>query len=486
MSAQLLINALTSETRIALIENGLLQEVHIERPAQQIAAGNIYIGRVNRVMPGIQAAFIDIGLEQAAFLHLSDIVTPPVGKQLPKQITRDIRQLVSQGQHLLVQVVKEPLGTKGARLTTEISLPSRYLVFMPGTALVGISQRITDEAERERLKQLVTAHCDDQDGFIVRTVAEGAQERDLIREMALLKKIWRKIQEKNSKRRTRGLLHSEVPLAQRILRDYVGMPLDAICIDSRPLFETLSHFVVEYAPEMISLLQHYQESQPLFDLYRVEKEIGRALQRNIAMRSGGYVIIEQTEALTTVDVNTGAFVGRGDAAKTILQVNVEAAHVIARQLRLRNLGGIIIIDFIDMVSEQHRQQVLRELESALKRDKTRTTVYGFSALGLVELTRKRTRESLEHILCLPCSTCDGSGRSRSLETIYHDIMRAVVCLQRTKRTAQITLYVSPEMGEVINTRKNYAADRANMCEDTPLIIEVQPRLSREQFSLLAD
>ncbi|MGL5121350.1 MAG: ribonuclease G, partial [Plesiomonas shigelloides] len=401
MTAELLINVTPSETRIAMVEGGVLQEVHIEREAKRGIVGNIYKGKVSRVLPGMQAAFVDIGLEKAAFLHASDIVphTECVADTEQQQFrVRDIAELVRQGQDIMVQVVKDPLGTKGARLTTDITLPSRYLVFMPGASHVGVSQRIESEVERERLKSIVSQQCDELGGFIIRTAAEGVGEAELAQDAAFLKRLWSKVLQRKTRQGSRTTLYGELAIGQRILRDFVGTELARIRVDSRQMFEVLTEFTREYVPELTDKFELYTGRQPIFDLFDIENEIQRVLDRKVELKSGGYLIIDQTEAMTTIDINTGAFVGHRNLEETIFNTNIEATQAIARQLRLRNLGGIIIIDFIDMLSEEHRRRVLHSLEQALGKDRVKTNINGFTQLGLVEMTRKRTRESLEHVL----------------------------------------------------------------------------------------
>ena len=429
MTAELLVNITPSETRVAYIDGGILQEIHIEREARRGIVGNIYKGRVSRVLPGMQAAFVDIGLEKAAFLHASDIMPHTecvAGDEQKNFSVRDISELVRQGQDLMVQVVKDPLGTKGARLTTDITLPSRYLVFMPGASHVGVSQRIDSEAERDRLKAVVSSYCDELGGYIIRTAAEGVGEEELASDAAFLKRLWTKVIERKKRNQTRCRLYGEVALSQRILRDFAGAALDRIRIDSRLTFEHLVEFTGEYIPEMTAKLELYTGKQPIFDLFDVENEIQRSLDRKVELKSGGYLIIDQTEAMTTIDINTGAFVGHRNLEETIFNTNIEATQAIARQLRLRNLGGIIIIDFIDMSNEDHRRRVLHSLEQALSKDRVKTGINGFSQLGLVEMTRKRTRESIEHVLCQDCPVCKGRGTLKTVETVCYEIMREIV------------------------------------------------------------
>lgn len=452
IGAELLINVTPSETRVALVENGVLQEVHLERQGSRSLVGNIYKGKISRVLPGMQAAFVDIGLEKAAFLHASDIVphTECVDRDERAQFrARDIGELVRQGQDILVQVVKEPLGTKGARLTTDITVPSRYLVFMPGSAHVGVSQRIGDEDERARLKETVTPFCDAQGGFIVRTAAEGVGDDELVQDADLLKRLWRKISKRYSEVPSCSPVHEDLHLAFRLLRDFAGMKLERVLVDSQQSFLELKQFSRDLVPELAELLEHYPGGRPIFDLFDVENEIQRALSRKVELKSGGYLIIDQTEAMTTVDINTGGFVGQRSLEETIFNVNLEATQAIARQLRLRNLGGIIIIDFIDMTSEDHQRRVLHSLEQALSLDPAKTSISGFSSLGLVEMTRKRTRESLEHVLCTDCPTCHGRGSIKSVETVCFDILRDIMRMNRAYEADEFVVYASPQVSQAL-------------------------------------
>jgi len=432
MSAELLINVTPSESRVALIENGILQEVHVERHTKRGLVGNIYRGKVSRVLPGMQAAFVDIGLDKAAFLHASDIVihNEVVGEVSTSHIEKhDIRDLVRDGQDIVVQVVKDPIGTKGARLTTDITIPSRYLVFMPSVTHVGVSQRIEDEAERERLKELVAEFCDEEGGFILRTAAEGVSQPELKADAAFLRRLWSKIQQRMKKRRSH-VLYEDLPLARRVLRDFVGTELDRIRIDSNLSHHELGEFTKEYVPEMHSKLEYYPGDRPIFDLNDVENEMQRALERRVDLKSGGYLIIDQTEAMTTIDINTGAFVGHRNLEETIFNTNIEATLAIARQLRLRNLGGMILIDFIDMTNNDHKRRVLNSLEAATSKDRAKINIHGFTSLGLVEMTRKRTRESLEQMLMEPCPHCDGRGSVKTAETICYEIFREILREER--------------------------------------------------------
>ncbi|MCD1124900.1 ribonuclease G [Jinshanibacter sp. LJY008] len=487
MTAELLVNVTPSETRVAFIDGGILQEIHIDRESKRGIVGNIYKGRVSRVLPGMQAAFIDIGLDKAAFLHASDIMphTECIADNEQKQFhVRDITELVRQGQDLVVQVVKDPLGTKGARLTTDITLPSRYLVFMPGAAHVGVSQRIDSEEERERLKQIVAEYCDEMGGFIIRTAAEGVGDEELAQDAAFLKRLWSKVIERKSRGGTKNMLYGELALTQRVLRDFVGESLDRIRVDSRLTYDSLVEFTAEFMPQMTSKLERYTGKQPIFDLYDVENEIQRALDRKVELKSGGYLIIDQTEAMTTIDINTGAFVGHRNLDETIFNTNIEATQAIARQLRLRNLGGIIIIDFIDMTSEDHRRRVLNSLEQALSKDRVKTSVNEFSALGLVEMTRKRTRESLEHVLCGECPSCRGRGRVKTVETVCYEILREIVRVHHAYDADRFLVYASPTVGDALKSEESYSLAEVELFVGKQVKIQIEPLYNREQFDVV--
>lgn len=424
MSEEILINVTPPETRVAVIENGVVQEVIIERAQRLGLVGNIYKGRICRVLPGMQAAFVEVGLERAAFLHASDIVTTD-----GEPNSEDICQLVREGGSVLAQVVKDPLGSKGARLTTNISIPSRYLVFMPALNTIGVSQKIEDEAERQRLRDIMSdfvAQEDKSGGYIARTAAEGVDTEALQADMRFLDRLWVSIKERYREAQVVSLLHEDLPLALRALRDLVTPEVEKVRIDSTETYQRCLAFANKFIPEILDQLECYGRERPLFDLYGVEDEIQKALERKVQLKSGGHLVIDQTEAMTTIDVNTGAFVGHRNLEETIFKNNLEAAQTICRQLRLRNLGGIIIIDFIDMLEEEHRRQVLRALEKCLAKDHARSHITEVSALGLVEMTRKRTRESLEHVLCEPCPCCAGRGSVKTVETTCYEIFREIL------------------------------------------------------------
>lgn len=440
-SEEILINVTPQETRVATVENGALQEVCIERRRNRGIVGNIYKGKVNRVLPGMEAAFVDIGLERAGFLHVSDIDKDirEEGDSIPH-----ISEVLHESQTLLVQVVKDPLGTKGARLTTSISVPSRYLVYMPNSSLIGISVKIEDEAERTRLRSLLS-DCMSENrtgGCIVRTAAEGVDDDELNRDIRFLCTIWDSIQEKAASASTGSVVHEDLPLTLRTLRDMVGDRTLKVKVDSRETYQKLVKFSEKYIPDLPAEIEHYPGERPIFDLYNIDEEIQKALGRKVELKSGGYLIIDQTEAMTTIDINTGAFVGHNNLEETIFRTNLESASAIARQLRLRNLGGIIIIDFIDMETEDHKRQVLRALEKCLERDHARTQVCEVSPLGLVEMTRKRTRESLEHVLCETCTTCNGRGSHKTVETVCYEIFREIIREARLYEESQQLLVMA--------------------------------------------
>jgi len=427
MNEDILINITPQETRVALVLQGAVQELHIERTLTRGLAGNVYLGKVVRVLPGMQSAFIDIGLERAAFLHVADIweARPHDGSNAPPA---PIEKLLFDGQVLTVQVIKDPIGTKGARLSTQISIAGRMLVYLPQDHHIGISQKIEKEADREQLRAKLQSMlpADEKGGYIVRTQAEEASSDDLAADVDYLRKTWGAIVTGARTLPPTTLLYQDLSLAQRVLRDFVHDETASIQVDSRENFLKLVEFAQVYTPSVLSRMAHYTGERPLFDLYGVEEEILRALGRRVDLKSGGYLIVDQTEAMTTIDVNTGGYVGGRNFADTIFKTNLEAAHAIARQLRLRNLGGIIILDFIDMENNEHRNQVLAELKKTLARDRTKVSVSSFSALGLVEMTRKRTRESLAHILCEPCPACAGKGQVKTSRTICYEILRELL------------------------------------------------------------
>jgi ribonuclease G len=488
ISEEILINITPQETRVAIVENGALQEVSIERQSSRGIVGNIYKGKVNRVLPGMEAAFVDIGLEKAGFLHVSDIDTGDESAGAEENTTRPtINELLREGETLLVQVVKDPIGTKGARLTTSISVPSRYLVYMPNSTSVGISVKIEDETERERLKKLIeTCRSESQvGGCIIRTAAEGVDEAELLRDIAFLSKLWGSLLEHAESLPPGSMIHEDLPLSIRTLRDMVGVDTTLVKVDSRETYQRMTDFATRYIPDLPARIEHYPGERPLYDVYNIDDELQRALERQVGLKSGGYLIIDQTEAMTTIDINTGAFVGHHNLEETIFKTNMEASQAIARQLRLRNLGGIIIIDFIDMEHEDHKRQVLKSLEKYLDKDHAKTQVCEVSPLGLVEMTRKRTRESLEHILCEPCKTCHGRGSLKTTETVCYEIFREILREARFYDEARQLLVMANQ--DVVDRLLDEEA--ANLAEletfiKIPVKLQVEAHLSQESYDVV--
>jgi ribonuclease G len=488
MSEEILLNVTPQETRVAIVENGALQEVCIERQRSRGIVGNIYKGKVNRVLPGMEAAFVDIGLEKAGFLHVSDIDVGGDPEDATDSSPRPaINELLREGQTLLVQVVKDPMGTKGARLTTSISVPSRYLVYMPNSPVVGISVKIEDESERERLKSLLeSCRAENQiGGCIIRTAAEGVDEAELKRDIAFLSKLWGSLLEHAEKAPSGSMIHEDLPLSIRTLRDMVGSQTTLVRVDSRETFHKMTQFAARYIPDLPAGIEHYPGERPLFDLYNIDDELQRALARQVSLKSGGYLIIDQTEAMTTIDINTGAFVGHQNLEETIFKTNMEASLAIARQLRLRNLGGIIIIDFIDMERDEHKRQVLKSLEKHLEKDHAKTQICEVSPLGLVEMTRKRTRESLEHVLCETCKTCHGRGSIKTTETVCYEIFREILREARLYDEARQLLVMANQ--DVVDRLLDEEA--ANLAEletfiNIPVKLQVEAHLSQESYDVV--
>ncbi|MFP3977816.1 MULTISPECIES: ribonuclease G [Marinobacter] len=491
MSEEILINVTPVETRVALVENGMLQEAYIERASRKGIVGNIYKGKVVRVLPGMEAAFVDIGLERAAFIHASDVVSSHANTTAPgdgPKTVPDIRTLLREGQSLVVQVTKDPIGTKGARLTTQLSIPSRYLVFMPEVIHVGISQRIEDETERSRLKAIVEQgaemHPDVQGGYIIRTAAEAASEDELLADMNYLHHLSQSIHERIEKVQAPAAVYKDLPLFIRTIRDLIRPQTEKVRIDSRESHQRVMEFVDEFVTEFADKVEYYPGERPIFDLYSVEDEIQKALSRKVQLKSGGYVIIDQTEAMTTIDINTGAFVGHRNLEETIFKTNLEAARAISRQLRLRNLGGIIIIDFIDMEDVEHQRQVHRMLEKMLERDHAKTKITGVSELGLVEMTRKRTTESLGQVLCEPCPICDGRGFLKTSETVCFEIFREILRINRAYDAESYLVMASQSVVDrLVDEESDNVADLETFIAKT-VRFQVEPFYSQEQYDVV--
>jgi len=482
---EILINVTPQETRVAVIEHGVTHELHIERTSARGLVGNIYMGRVVRVLPGMQSAFVDISGERAAFLHVADIWGSRTNGHSGSGGT-PIERLLSEGQNLVVQVIKDPIGTKGARLSTQISMAGRFLVYLPQESHIGISQRIEAEEERqhlrEKLQQLITPG--EKGGFIIRTMAETASDRELECDVAYLRKLWQGIQERARDAAPLALLYQDLNLSMRVLRDFLHEDTARVLLDSRETFQACVEFAAEFTPDIVPRLEHYQGERPLFDLYGVEDEIEKALARRVELKSGGYLIIDQTEALTTVDVNTGGFVGGRSFDDTIFKTNLEAAQVIARQLRMRNLGGIIIIDFIDMDTEEHRNAVLNEFRKALARDRTRMTVNGFTQLGLVEMTRKRTRESLAHVLCVACPVCEGRGELKTAQTVCYQILRELLREARQFDAREFRILASQQVIDMFLDEESQSLAMLSDFITKPVSLQVESAYNQEQFDIV--
>ncbi len=474
MSEEILINITPYEVRAAFVADGVLQEIYIERRLHQGLIGNIYKGKVHRVLPGIQAAFIDIGLERAAFLHVNDIQTQTTSK--------DIRDLLKQGQEILVQVYKDSLGSKGVRVTTQLTIPGRYLVFVPGMHQLAVSQRITDESQRERLMQILTPN--ETGGYIFRTAATIATTDELMEEKEFLPTVWSEILSRNPRAKVGELVYTEMPIELRLLRDKVTDSISKIRVDQLETVSQMREFAKHHLPNLMDRIEHHAGPQPIFDIYSIEAQLQKALHRKVYLKSGGYLIFDQTEAMTTIDVNTGSFLGHGSQEDTIFKTNVEAINVIARQVRLRNLGGIIIIDFIDMSDSQHKTQLLQLLNEALSKDSARTEVSELSSLGLVQLTRKRIRESLERILCVPCPVCQQRGTIKSLETMSYEILRELEQTARHFSWPGFLIMAASPVVEYLCTESVSKINEMELKLGRPIKVQVESTYTQEHYDIL--
>jgi ribonuclease G len=490
MSAEILVNVTPMETRVALIEDGAVQDIYIERTVHNGMVGNIYAGKVVRVLPGMQAAFVDIGVERTSFLHVSDLVAVNNrGRARDAQSAQQISAHLREGEKVIVQVVKDPSGSKGARLTTELSLSTRHLVLLPQTKHIGVSHLIGDATERSRLQQVlgqaaVDAGMDGGQGFILRTAAEGVAVPAIAADLRYLKQVWSVVSERAKMATGPGLLYEDLPLQLRTVRDLARPQVQCVLVDSAECFDVLMTFCESYVPEMVAKVQLYRGERPLFDMHGVEDDIRSALGRRVELESGGYLIIDQTEAMTTIDVNTGSFVGRGNHAETILKTNLEAATALARQLRLRNVGGIVIVDFIDMNNAEHRQQVQRTLEGLLQRDPAHSQVSGVSQLGLVEMTRRRTRDSLQRLLCEACPACEGRGAVKTAETVCYDIFRGIVRLARDRENAALLVLAAPPVVDRLqNVEAAHLAGLGDLLGKA-ITLRAQPNYRQEQFDVV--
>ena len=485
MQEEILINITPQETRVALIQQGAVQELQIERTRQRGIVGNIYLAKVVRVLPGMQSAFVEIGLERTAFMHVADI-----SQQNPQA---QIEKLLFEGQTLLVQVLKDPLGTKGARLTTQLSIAGRNLVYLPPLSRdsgpekqIGVSQRIDNPEERESLKMRLSSliPADEKGGIIVRTSAQDASDIELQHDMHYLRTTWEKILAAVNHQTAPHLLYQDLSLAERVLRDLADEETTQIRIDSAENFEKLKLFASNYMPNLVGKLSLHRGERALFDLYDIDSEINKALGRRVDLKSGGYLMIDQTESMTTIDVNTGSFVGARNLDDTVFKTNLEAAQSIARQLRLRNLGGIIIIDFIDMLTSEHQDSVMHELKRNLERDHARTTVNAFSNLGLVEMTRKRTRESLAHITCEPCPTCSGKGEVKTAQTICYEILREIVREHRQFNPKEFRIVAAPDVIDVFLEEENQFLAMLGDFINKPIRLQAEGSFRQEQYDIV--
>lgn len=462
-----------------MMENGVLQELQIERSSSLGLVGNIYRGVVCRVLPGMQSAFVEVGLQRAAFLHAGDVLACGDAE-------RPIQEVLHEGQTVMVQVIKEPIGTKGARLTTQISIAGRFLVYLPQQEHIGVSQRIEVESERESLKArlLGLLPTDRVGGYIIRTMSEAATDEELLADIDYLNKTWKLIKEKSITVPERTLIFQDLSLPMRVLRDVLCADTEKVRVDSYETYQRLIDFSNLYAIAALDKLVHYQGERPLFDLYSVEQEIDKAMSRKVELKSGGYLIFDQTEALTTVDVNTGSFVSGKNLSDTIFKTNLEAAQSIARQLRLRNLGGIIIIDFIDMDEDVQRAAVLDELQKAVARDRARTGINGFTPLGLVEMTRKRTRESLAHILCEPCSTCKGRGELKTAQTVCYEILRELLREARQFSARELRVLAAPKVIDMLLDEESQSLANLSDFIAKPISLQVETSYAQESFDII--
>lgn len=509
MFTELVINVAEHETRVALLEDGTIVELFVDRKDESNIAGNIYKGRVQRVLPGMQAAFVDIGLNQAAFIHVRDVLggvdqeyegfflenegeenalcDTPVSDEKPNENsakTHLIEEMLAEGQEILVQVSKSPLGSKGARVTSHISLPGRFLVLMPTSDHVGISRRIEDEAERKRLKNTILELKNDTFGYIARTVSEGLAGEKIYYEMNFLKNLWEKLQCKYRKLSAPALLHQELSVVLRAVRDLFTHEADKLVIDSRSGYESVLSFLDEFMPNLKDSIELYEGTEPIFDAYNLEGDISRALKKKVWLKSGGYIILENCEALVAIDVNTGRYVGKHNLEETILKTNLEAVKEIAYQIRLRDLGGIIIIDFIDMEKVSNQEKVFNALKEAFKKDRSKTHVLPISELGLVQMTRKRIRKPLNRLLCEPCFYCEGEGYLMSRQSICYNIYREVIRDSGDIPGKRLTLMVNPEIAERLHGEENHIILSLEQALGKSIIIYPNPRYHMEEYEII--
>ena len=508
MHRKLVINEARHESRVALLEDGEIVELFIERDDESDIAGNIYKGRVQRVLPGIQAAFVDIGLQQAAFIYVDDVLGDRLTglekmmldssseeneedpeDALPDQSVRSyesdipIEDLISDGQNIMVQVAKSPIGTKGARVTSHVSIPGRFLVLMPTSDHVGISKRIEDPDERNRLKEMVLNLRREPFGYIVRTAAEGIQEEKLASEMTFLNNLWNNIQEKNKKAPTPALLHQELSLNLRAVRDLLIDEAESLVIDSKDGYAKILDFLDIYMPRLKDNVSLYEGSEPVFNAYNLEGDISRALKKKVWLKSGGYIVIEHTEALVAIDVNTGRYVGKHNLEETILKTNLEAVKEISYQVRLRDIGGIIIIDFIDMAKKSNQEKVFHELKGAFKKDRSKTHILPMSDMGLIQMTRKRNKKPLSRMLCEACIYCEGEGFLISKKSICYNIYREIRQEGQATMGVRLTLKVNPQIAELLHGEENRLIADLEKITGKQIVIYTNPSYHIEEFEV---
>lgn len=533
MQQEIVINAISEEIRVAILENGLLTELYIEERDRRHLRSNIYKGRVTRVLPGMQAAFVDIGLSKDSFLYVLDFydniekyemdedepfaaengevnggsngsdtansnkseIEIEAAEALPSASAKEIddknkpvtiESKLKTGQEIIVQIAKEPMGTKGARVTSHISLPGRYLVYMPTVEHVGVSRRITSAAERSRLRDIIKKNKPPNCGFIVRTAGEGKDEEHFKNDIEFLTKLWGQIVEKSEKKKAPSLLHRDLDVVFRSIRDIFSADVDRVMIDSEEQFTRCVEFVNSLLPKLTDRVKLYLKSKPIFDYYNIESQIEKALKRKVWLKSGGYIVIDETEALVSIDVNTGKYVGKKNLEETIFKINLEAIHTIVNQVRLRDLGGIIIIDFIDMKEEKHRQQLMKTLDEALKVDRTRTNVLQLTDLGLVEMTRKRARQSLGKILSQPCPCCKGNGRIKSPQTIYYTMQRDLIRLREDKKREDILLRVHPDVASLLYENGKQRLRKLEKICNKRIVVKSDDTLHQEEYDLVSN
>jgi ribonuclease G len=506
MSKQLIMNVTEHETRVALLENGTIVELYIDRGDDSDIAGNIYKGKVLRVLPGMQAAFVDIGLHQAAFIYVDDVQRDDYGEYVnlfkidavendeiedlsvvepaSERYAYPIEEIIREGQEILVQVIKSPMGSKGARISSYISLPGRFLVLMPTANHIGISRRIEDESERDRLRKIVQALRNDGFGYIVRTAAEGEPGEKLAQEMEFLKNLWDSIQGRFKNGSAPSLLHREISVGLRAVRDLLIHEVDKLIIDSKQSYQSVLTFLDTFMPSLKDHVVFYEGAEPVFDAYNIEGDISRALKRKVWLKSGGYITIEHTEALVAIDVNTGRYVGKRNLEETIVKTNLEAVKEIAYQMRLRNIGGIIVIDFIDMEKKSNQEKVFNALKEALKKDRSKTHVLPMSEMGLIQMTRKRTREPLTRTLCEPCFYCDGEGYLISRQSVCYRIYREILLESRDVGANSLTLRVNPQIADLLHGEENRLIASLEERIKRQIMIYPNPNFHLEEFDII--